>query len=439
MKQMNMKNLLLASLLTIIGGTSFAQDRELTAECNDNLGYMVVYAEQGMFRDATDFWNKAISSCGVEVFLPAEWKNSRTIYTGLMKTDTAAQRQKELTDSIYWSYDMEMKYHPSADLAAEYAAKLVKAQSKDKAKIDDLFGQSIHTLKEGLSINEMILYFYHTVTKYNIAKGDEKEAARDYAIEEYLKLSDYISIAKKAFKERGNETAVKGYEKAQGYLDNYFTQLAKDCEMLTEVLGKKVNSFPTNTDEKLAKIQAFLSILERRGCDNSDLYGQLADSSLAIAPTADAYFSQANYYLKKDKSTKAKQYYEKAIEMEGSEGENIDKYHYYYANALSKLNSHRAAASMAKKVNGDEFKGKAYIIIARAIGATANSCGETTFDRKANNWLADDYMKKASALGESYSSTYAKRAPTTEECFAVGKAAGTSIRLSCWGESTTVR
>ena len=434
-----MKNLFLATLLTLIGGISFGQERELSEECKKNIGYIAVYAEQGMYRDATDFWNKAIASCGVEKFLPQEWSNARTIYTKLMATDTAAARQKELQDSIYWCYDMEMKYHPTADLAADYAAKLVKGQSKDRAKIDGLWAQSVHTLKEKLSINEMILYFYHVVSKYNLADGEEaKEEARNYAIEEYLKLSDYISVARKAYLARENSKAVEGYERAQGYLDNYFTQLAKDCEMLTEVLGKKAKKLPKNKDEKLEKIQAYLNILQRRGCDDSDLYGQLADSSIAIAPSAEAYFSQANYLLKKDKLSKAKTYYEKAIDLEGAEGENIDKYTYYLANALAKSNSNRAAFNTAKKVNG-EYKGKAMLICANAVGGSANSCGETTFERKSNYWLADDYMKKASSLGESYSSRYANAAPTTEESFSAGKSAGNSIYLSCWGESTTVR
>lgn len=438
-KQTTMKNLFLATLLTLIGGSAFTQERELTDECKKNIGYIAVYAEQNLWQDAVDFWNKAIATCGTDKFISAEWSNARTIYTNLMEIDTAAARQTELQDSIYWCYDMQMKSNPTADLAAEFAAKLVKGESRDREKIDGLWNQSVHTLKAKLSINEMILYFYHVVTKYNLAdEGEAKEEARNYAIEEYLKLSDYISTARKAFIEKGNDKAVAGYERAQGYLDNYFTQLAKDCEMLTEVLGRKVGALPTAKEDKLAKVQGFLSILEKRGCDDSDLYGQLADTLISIEPTPEAYFSQGNYYLKKENTSKAKSYYEKAIEMEGAEGENIDKYTYYLANALANSNSHRAAFNMAKKVSG-EFKGKAMLICASAIGSMANSCGETTFERKANYWLADDYMKRASAAGESYSSRYANGAPSTEEIFAAGKAAGQSISLSCWGESSTIR
>lgn len=434
-----MKNLLLAGLLTIFGVTGFAQERELSEDCKKNIGYMVVYAQQELWRDAADFWNKAIAACGTEVFLAPEWSNARTIYTKLLKVDTSAQRQIELTDSLFWCYETELKNIPTADLKAEYATKLVKAQSKDRDKIDQLFAESVHELKTKLSINEMIMYFYHLIVKYNLADdGEPKEEARNFAIEEYLKLSDYITAAKNIFAEKGDTKAIEVYGKAQGYLDNYFAQLAKDCEMLTSVLGKKVNSLPTNKEDKLAKIQAFLNILQKRGCDDSDLYGQLADSSIAIDPSAEAYFSQGNFFTKKGEATKARTYYEKAIELEGLEGASYGKYNYYLATSLATSKSHRAAFKTAKKVSG-EFKGKALIICANAIAATANSCGETTFDRKANYWLADDYMKKASALGEAYSSRYASGAPNTNDIFEAGKSAGQSIRLSCWGESTTIR
>ena len=435
---MKMKNVIAVTLLTLMSTVSFAQEREISEECKKNLGYMVVYAQQNLWRDAGDFWSKAIPACGTEKIEPAEWSNARTIYTNLLKTDTSAKRQKELNDSIMWCFEEELKYHPTADLKADYAAKLVKAQSKDRDKIDKLFAESVHELKSKLSINEMVMYFYHLIVKFNINKDEAKEEARNFAIEEYLKLSDYITVAKKKCLENEDTKCAEFYDKAQGYLDNYFAQLAKDCEMLTEVLGKKTSSLPSDKDDKLAKIQAFLSILEKRGCDDSDLYGQLADSSIAIAPSAEAYFSQGNFFTKKEELEKARTYYEKAIELEGPEGQNIDKYNYYLASSLLNSKKYRAAFKIAKTVNG-EFKGKAMIICANAIGSTASSCGETTFDRKANNWLADDYMKKASAAGETYSSRYLKGAPTTNEIFEAGKAAGQTIRLSCWGESTTIR
>ena len=80
------------------------------------------------------------------------------------------------------------------------------------------------------------------------------------------------------------------------------------------------------------------------------------------------------------------------------------------------------------------------MICANVIAATANDCGDTTFDRKANNWLANDYVNRAISAGASASSgKFLDRAPDTGDIFEAGKAKGGSHLCACWGESTTIR
>ena len=103
------------------------------------------------------------------------------------------------------------------------------------------------------------------------------------------------------------------------------------------------------------------------------------------------------------------------------------------------MGSYKSAVNVAKSVNG-EYAGKALKLIGDAIAKTANSCGDTSFERKANFWLANDYYKKAAAAGESVStSQYLSNAPTGEEIFDQGLSKGNSFTLTCWGESTTIR
>jgi hypothetical protein len=125
--------------------------------------------------------------------------------------------------------------------------------------------------------------------------------------------------------------------------------------------------------------------------------------------------------------------------LEG-EGPNKDKYMFEYANALYKNNSFRAAFTAAKQVNG-ELKGDALMICAGCIVSTANSCGESTFARKANFWLANDYINRAIAAGKNgvSSSKYLDSAPTSTDVFNEGLQMGSSFNCTCWGESTTIR
>lgn len=447
---MKMKNIIIASFVALFSLSSFAQEtdtlqnetdtlqKELSDDCKKNISYMGLYGEQKAWRDAANFFIKAVKFCGPENLDGTDWSNARAIFSSLSKEEgISPERKKEITDSIGWCYDTEVKYYNSPKLSIDYATFLVKNNSEDLAKIDELYGYSVHQLKEKLSVSHIVRYYIHLLNNVNASEDDESRSiATNFAIDEYLKLSDYITIALKKFK--GNEKATASYGKAQSYLDKYFIQLSKDCETLTGILIAKTNNLPQNKEDKLNAISGYLKLLELRGCGDSDLYGQLADSSITIAPSAAAYFAQANFYKRKESKSKAMEYYKKAIELEGPEGEEVNKYLYSLAVYQSKQNSHRAAFATAKKVEG-EYKGKAMLICAASIGSTAKSCGDTTFDRKANYWLADDYMKKAAALGETYRSGYANGAPSKDETFEAGKKAGERITLSCWGESTTIR
>lgn len=162
------------------------------------------------------------------------------------------------------------------------------------------------------------------------------------------------------------------------------------------------------------------------------------DTLITLDPTAEAYYLTGRYYLENGNETKAVDYMQKAVEMEGT-GANKDKYTYALADSQYRAKRYRDAFRTAKLVEG-EFKGKAMVICGNAVAASANSCGETTFDRKANFWLANDYYRKAAALGEEVSTgKFLGDAPTKEEGFNVGVSDGSSVSLPCWGESTTAR
>ncbi|MBL4662065.1 MAG: hypothetical protein JKY22_00490, partial [Flavobacteriaceae bacterium] len=127
-------------------------------------------------------------------------------------------------------------------------------------------------------------------------------------------------------------------------------------------------------------------------------------------------------------------------EAEG-DGENKDKYLLNLANIKYKQGSYKSAFSTAKSVGSGEYRGDALVICANSIAATANSCGESTFARKANYWLANDYIKKAISAGAKgvSSSSFLKNAPDSNQAFNEGISSGSTVTLSCWGETTTAR
>jgi hypothetical protein len=440
---MNLKKLFLSLTFVIIAGLSVnAQERD-SANCAKYKSLYYEYLRQSMYRDAMNFWQMAYNYCGgFEGAEPKFFSNARVGYLKLMEAEKDTVKRTVLRDSVYWIYESVIKKDVanSADWSGKYAVMLSNENDKRWDKIDSLYNYSIYTLQCDVPAAYIRGYFRHLIiNRYNTAPADKKDAMRDLVISEYMKLSEILACGAKNKRAAGAEDEAKKYDAEQEFIDKYFLQIVKDCETLTMVVEKNLASLPQDKDQKSNKVKAYISLLDKKKCESTPTYGKLLDTLLAIEPSADAYSITGDFYLKQDNDSKAIEYYEKAAEFEGT-GANKDKYNFKLASAQYKAGRYSAAFRTAKLVEG-EYKGKALMICGNAIAATANSCGESTFDRKANFWLANDYYRKAAALGEEDASTskFLSSAPTEAEIFEANKTQGAQHYCTCWGESTTIR
>lgn len=439
---MKLKGILATLVLMLtVGGNLIAQDSTVVDDCAKFRSLYFEYSKHKEYADAANFWRKAIIACG-ETGLDAKfYYNGRVIYSKLLTDSTDPARAKEINDTIDMCFERRMKYIDDPAWTVDYGIKLVSDGSENIEKIDSLFDNSIHRLKENLSSTATKQYFKHLiVNKFNGASPENKEIERTRIIEEYITLSEYVALAVKKAKEAGDENEVKRQESAQAFLDKYFLMIAKDCEVLTPVLDDKLKSLPQEKEAKLKKVKDYLTLMDLQKCQSSATYGKFVDTLIALEPTADAYYFGYNYAIGTGNEAKALKYIEKAVELE-KEGENRDKYLAANANLLYKMNAYKSAFNIAQKVGSGEYKGEALYIQALAIAATANSCGDSTFERKANFWLANDYINRAIANGKTgvSSGKFLDNAPDKNEIFTEGVQMGSSYSLKCWGETTTVR
>ena len=429
-------------LILFIGSGLHAQDSTKTDECAKYRSLYYQYLKQKMYADAGAFWKKAVEECGADGLDSKFYTNGRYIYSKLLKVEGITdERKAEINDTINWIYEQRMSIENDPKWTADYASKLVTDKSDKHGKIDTLFAQSIPVLKDQAKASHIKQYFKHLIiNKFNSAPAEEKENARTNVIEEYIVLSEYIGTATKRAKEANDEKELKRQTSAQSFLDKYFLKIAKDCAVLEGVFDKKLSTLPQNAEDKKKKVNDYLALMDQKKCQSSEVYGKFVDTLITIEPTAEAYFFGGSYALNNDNVSKTKDYFSKAVELEG-EGENKNKYLLNLANAQYKSKSYKAAFRTAKSVGDGDFKADALMICANSIAATANSCGESTFERKANYWLANDYVKRAIAAGKEGVSggKFLSNAPTKNEGFDEGISDGSSITLSCWGESTTVR
>jgi tetratricopeptide (TPR) repeat protein len=432
--------------------TASAQDSTSTTtatynvdDCKKFRSLYYQYLKQKMYKDATVFWTKAWTNCGGTDSLDSKFfKNGRVAYLqrikGLDKEADALEIQG-INDTIAWIYEQRMTVEKDPRWELDYAVMLVTQKNKDFDKIDGLF-TNIHSVKDKATGTHIRTYFRHLIlNKFNSAEGEQKEIERTKVIEEYIVLSDYCAAALKTANaiqdEKKKARAIKSYTAAQSFLDKYFLKIAKDCAVLTPVLDTKFETIPEG-EAGTAELNKFIALMEKQKCTDSETYSKYVVESVKRNPSAAGFAGLGTIQLKKKQNSEAVESFKKAVELE-AEGDNKDKYLLSLAKAQYTARSYKAAASTAKKVSG-EGKGDALKIVGDCIAATANGCGSTTFQRKANYWLANDYYKKAAANGAKVSSSkYLDSAPSQDDMFSEGVSAGASVSCSCWGETTKAR
>lgn len=437
----------LVTLLMLLFAFANVNAQEDVSDCAKYKSLYYQYLKQSMWRDAMTFWGKAYTACtesgeGVDFKF---MKNGRVGYSQLMKLEEKKKEAanatllKNYADTLDWIYAEGMKLDEDKEWRGDYANFLLDQKDERHDLMDSLYMDCVHSLKSQASYGVIRGYFIHLIlNKFNDATPEGKEEVRGFIIEEYVVLSEYTEEAISRETAAGDERQVKGYENAQDFLDKYFLKIAKDCDALVPVLTKKYETLPADQEARLEQVNKFLKLLDKKDCQDTDIYEKYLDEKLNLDPTAEAYYFKGNLMLKKDRASDAITAFEKAVELEG-EGENKNLYLYKVAVAEYSAHRYKAAFSTAKKVGG-KYKGDALLICANSIAATANDCGESTFERKANFWLANDYVQQAIANGaDASSSKYLSNAPDDNDIFQEGKAKGDKITLSCWGESTTIR
>jgi tetratricopeptide (TPR) repeat protein len=441
---MNLKLLFLTlTLATITNFSAFGQESTYNeGDCAKYRSLYYQYLKQDMIRDACTFWGMAATNCG-DSLDGKFYKNGRVAFLKLLKTvdDADEARKKEINDSIMWIYEQRMGIEKDSDWELDYAVMLVSKKSEDFEKLDKLF-ENIHILKHESSGTQIRMYFRHLIiNRFNKSEGEQKEAYRVRIIEEYIVLSDYCKAALKSAEgiadDKKKAKKIKSYNSAQQFLDKYFLKIAKDCAVLTPVLEKKFTSIPEG-EAGMAELNKFIGLMEKQKCTDTETYEKFVIEANARNPTAAGFFGLGNIYKNKSQKSKAVEAFTKALEMEG-EGENKMTYTLELAKAQYKAGQYKSAYRTAKSIDGD-LKGKALVICGNSIAALSNSCGESTFDRNANYWLANDYYRKAASAGEGVSSSkFLDRAPDANAVFDAGHSMGGSFTLSCWGESTIIR
>jgi len=412
-----MKTITLTFILSVFTIGIFSQVGNLGDQpdkCKENLSLYGGYLKQEMFVDAYKFWGKAVDVC--PEYNANLYDNGIYIMKKLQKGATA-ERKAALKDSVIWAYEQSMKlFGNNATINQDFGIDLIKSGKLERGV--ELVKKALDSSINGVRAST-IIYYSNALA---VLKNKEKKDC-EILVKEYDRLSTIV----------GSKEAKAGYDKAQNAVDKYLGPCLS-CDNLLPIIRKKFELAKTDANER----KKILTTLERRECTNNDIYEALNEIDVKENPTADGYRRIAQIYINKGEKSKAKVFFDKAIELAET---NEDKVKYMLDAASNFRGSAGSYANDALAINPN--CGGAILIKAGIIARS--KCGTSAFDDRAINWAAYDMAAKAKSVDPSVSSkassamnSYKKGFPTKEQIFGQGLKTGASYR-TCNGYSTTVK
>ena len=209
---------------------------------------------------------------------------------------------------------------------------------------------------------------------------------------------------------------------------------------MVRIYQPKFDATP-NDIELLTKIA---EVLEKRKCDNTDLYLAVAVNMHKINPSPESAYMIAKKYIAEEDYGQATTYLKQATQCENVEWAHQS--YIYLVQIMNKNGNYEQGREYAKKAYAlDKSNGKPFILIGQLYAASAKDCGTGSFYSKTAFWAAVDQFEKAKQVDPSLAAeanrlinTYEHYFPTVESIFFNNYAEGQEFTLdNCWIKETT--
>lgn len=417
---------LLLGLVVVTSTMTFAQDAvDQDLECKRMKLFAGKKLDINDYKGAAMFYLKAETMCGN--YDAADY-NQRLVPT---LRNVINEEQDPATNALYvdtllavWDRIEKLNlYDKSHDLAR--AALVCQKVKGDRKFADMLFKRGM--VAEGTNVHEayVVLYYYNSYMIYAEASEADRPAAKKELISNYFSLSDVVNKAKMS-------------TSTQDALNQYFNAAVQSCEDILPDLKGFMANLPQEKEAKLLTVKNFITLLESKGCDNSNEYGLLIDTLIFLDPTnADAILGKAKRLESQKKYSEAIATYREA-KSKISDNAVIEEIDFAILrctfNSGSIGNAYSTAIGMGGKFRGDALK-----IAAQCVARNKDNCGSSTVERKLNFVYAVDLLERARAAGADVSSligSYRSSYPTTAELFDEGMSKGQSYTIPCYGGVT---
>ena len=225
----------------------------------------------------------------------------------------------------------------------------------------------------------------------------------------------------------------------------FITSQVASCDNLIALFTPRYEADPDNIDlaTNIVKMMG-----NTEGCQNNDLFLKAVTKMHSNEPSAASAYYLYKLHSAKDETSTAVKYLEEALKFDDLDTQTRANYNLELAAFALKNGMTAKAFDAARKAAelDPANQGKAYYIMGTVWGAVR--CGGNEVERRANYWVAVDYLQKAKAADESLTAdcnrligSYSVYYPQKAEAFMYDVVDGQSYSVNCGGmhATTTVR
>ena len=427
-------------------GTKFGSGED-SVRCITNISLFVPYAKAGNFKDAYEFWKIVYDEC------PASTKDVYQYGVRIMGWKIAqekdAAKKKALIDDLMAVYDKRVKYFGNdkrygKDWIVSRKVQDYFAQTGENADYNLAYGwlkEIVNEKGENCEALGLSLFAFSSMKKM-VADPNFKEQY----IQDYLVASNGLDAQIKAAQAANNKKEEDNLTAYKSGVDGQFAYSgAADCETLQNLYAAKIEENKDNLDY----LKETVSLLRRMRCQEIDAYFAASSYAYKLEPSAEAAVGMAKQAVKQKDFETALKYFEEAANLETDEATKADDYYSMALLSFEQNGYSKARQYCQKAIEINPNYGAAYLLIGKMYASTAKSVypGDGVLAR-AVYYAALDKFEKGKQVDPSVAeeansliSSYRAHLPSTEEIFMhPDLEKGKAFTIGGWiGERTTVR
>lgn len=441
-------------LLILFVTSLFSFSSLLAQNCNQNLSLFNDSAKAGIFEDALPRYKTLIKECPeINIIL---YKRANKMFDDMIEAEKDEAKKKELAKMQIENFNLRIKHFPEQSPIGNIYVEIGKLKYKYKIGtyeeqfqfFEDAWNKDPDNFKSPKGLYEYFLLFdkledagkkdiNDLFVKYEQVTNQIERMENDQALvakplmakkENQEKLT-----SREARKLKNSGIYLKNYAMIKKAINGVLGQKA-DCENLIPLYNKDFEN--KKTDKEWLQVAA--SRMNAKDCTSDPLFFKLVESLHELDPSAKTAFYLGRLAKANGDTNKALDFYKDAAELEE---DALDKAKAYFS--IAEVYKKRGAFSSARKyydlaLNNKPSMGIAYLRIADMIASSANTCGSSTFEKRAIYWKAAKYARRAASVDASLrdnatqtAESYDQRAPSKSDIFQEGKE-GQTISFNCW-------